>query len=106
LDRDALDEAAEVEGGYAVVEPGVVLEDAPVGDFAVASGDQPGDGAFGRWPPAAVLGLPVGVGGRLVASGFGQVALGVDGEDPPGLGAGAPHPERAIDAELLELGLA
>lgn len=52
------DESVEVEDGRPVVEPGVVLEVAAVGDVAVASGDEPGDGAFDGWSPAAVLVLP------------------------------------------------
>lgn len=101
-----VDEAAEVEGGGAVVEPGVVLEDASVGDAAVAFGDEPGDGAFDRWSPAAVFGLPAGVGGGLVAGGFEQVVLGVDAENTAGLGACAAVLERAGGTQLLELGLA
>jgi hypothetical protein len=101
-----VDEAAEVEGGGAVVEPGVVLGDAAVGDAAVAPGDEPGDGAFDRGSPAAVLRLPVGVAGGLVPGGFEQVVPGVDGEDAAGLGAGAAVLERAGRAQLLELGLA
>lgn len=101
-----VEQAAEVEGGGAVVEPGVVLDDAAVGDTTVAFGDEPGDGAFHRWPPAAVLGLPVLAGGGLVAGGFEQVVPGVDGEVASGLGAGAAVLERASGAEFLELGLA
>ena len=41
-----VDQPAEVEGGGPVVEPGVVLCDAAVGDAAVAVGDEPGDGPF------------------------------------------------------------
>ncbi len=55
-----VDRPAEVEGGGAVVEPGVVGDDAEVGDAAVVGGHQPGDGAFCRWTPEAVFGLPVG----------------------------------------------
>src|ERR1019366_3016146 len=46
-------EAAQVEGGGAVVEPVVVFGDAAVADFPV-SADQPGDGAFDHGPVLAV----------------------------------------------------
>src|SRR5215813_15346319 len=84
-----VDQAAEVEGGGAVVEPGVVFGDAPVGDAAVvAVGDEPGDGALDRGAPSAVFGLPGGVGGGAAGGGQ-QGVLRVDAEDPPGLGGGA-----------------
>src|SRR5215813_10394475 len=83
-----VDQAAEVEGGGPVVEPGVVFGDAPVGDAAVAVGGEPGDGPLDRGAPAAVFGPPGRVGGGLAGGGQ-QGVLGVDAEDPPGLGGGA-----------------
>jgi hypothetical protein len=64
-----VDQAAEVEGGGAVVEPVVVGGGAAVGQAAVAAGDEPGYGAFDHGPPAPVVVLPGGVGGGLVAGG-------------------------------------
>lgn len=43
---------------------------------AVASGDDPGHGAFDRWAPAAVGVLPGRVGGRLASGGGLEVVVG------------------------------
>src|SRR6202020_2000277 len=94
---------AEVEGCGPVGEPGVVAGDAPVGNPAAAAGDEPGDGAFDRGPPPAVLVLPGRAGGGAARLGQ-QGALGVDGQDPSGLGGGAPLAQRAAGAQGLELG--
>src|SRR6266487_1214759 len=100
-----VDQSAEVEGGGPVVEPGVVLGDAAVGDAAVAAGDEPGDGPLDWGTPSAVFGLPGRVGGG--AAGGGQEGvLGVDAEDSPGLGGGAALAQRAAAAQDLELGQA
>ena len=50
------EQPAEVEPGEAVVEPGVVLDHAAVGDAPVTAG-QPGDAALDQWPfrPVDVL---------------------------------------------------
>lgn len=42
-DQAELDQPAQVQSGGAVVEPGVVLGEAAVADFAVAGGDEPGE---------------------------------------------------------------
>jgi len=60
------------------VEPGVVLDGAAVAQAPVAVVDEPGDGPFHRGAPAAVLGLPAGVGGGLVAGGCPEVVVGSD----------------------------
>ena len=54
------EEAAEVERGGAVVQPGVVLVHAAVGHAPVAAG-KPRDGAFDHRPMLAVHGLEVGM---------------------------------------------
>lgn len=84
-----VDQSAEVEGGGSDVEPGVVLEGAAVAESAVAVVDEPCDGAFDRWSPAAVVGLPVRIGGGLVAGGRLEVVVRADGQDASGLGFGA-----------------
>ena len=71
-----------------MVEPGVVLGDAAVGDAAVAVGDEPGDGPLDRGPPLAVFVLPGWVGGGAAGGGQ-QGVVGVDGEDAPVFGGGA-----------------
>lgn len=52
-----------------------VVDGAAVADSAVAVLDEPGDGAFDRWSPAAVVGLPVRVGCSLAAGGRLQVVV-------------------------------
>src|SRR2546421_5577041 len=79
-----VDQPAEVEGGGPVVEPGVVLGDAAVGDAAVAVGDEPGDGAFDRGAPPAGFVFP----GRGGGGGAGGGPRGGGG----GGGGGAPRP--------------
>src|SRR2546428_9838518 len=56
-----VEQPAEVQGGGAGLEPGVVLGDASVADLAVPAGDEPGDGAFDHGSVLAVVGLPGGV---------------------------------------------
>ena len=100
-----VDQAAEVEGGGPVVEPGVVFDDTAVGDAAVAVGDEPGDGPLDRGTPPAVFVLPGRVGGGAAGGGQ-QGVLRVDVEGAPGLGGGAALAQRAAAAARLELGLA
>src|SRR5439155_20026523 len=54
------DEAAQVEGGGAVVQPGVVLGGSGVAESAVVA-DEPGDGAFDHGAVSSVFGPPVRV---------------------------------------------
>src|SRR6266487_4649455 len=96
-----VDQPAQVEGGGPVVEPGVVLGDAPVGDAAVATGGEPGDGPLDGGTPSAVFGLPGRVGGGA-AGGSQERVLGVDAEDSPGCGGGAALAQRAAAAQDLE----
>jgi hypothetical protein len=63
---------------------------AAVAQSPVAGLDEPGDGAFDRWSPAAVVGLPAGVGGGLTAGGCLEVVARAEGPDTSGLGFGAP----------------
>src|SRR6185295_4665502 len=93
-----VDQAAEVEGGGSGVEPGVVLDGAAVAQAPVAVVDEPGDGAFDRWPPAAVVGLPARIGGGLVAGGCLEVVVRADGQDASRLGFGAPLTQGASGA--------
>ena len=83
-----VDEPAQVKGGGPVVEPGVVLEDAPVGDTPVAMSDEPGDCPLDGRSPSAVFLLPGGVFGGAAGGGQ-QDVLWMDAEDPAGLGGGA-----------------
>ena len=56
------EQAAQVEGGGAVVQPGVVLRDSAVGDAPVAAGE-PGDGSFDHGSVGPVGGLERLLGG-------------------------------------------
>lgn len=89
-----VNEGAQVDGCGAGVYPGVGGDGAAVAQAPVDSGDEPGDGAFDGWSPAAVFGLPVGVGG-LAACVFEVVVVWPDAY----LAAGFCSGERALSGQ-------
>ena len=60
-----------VQGGSAVVQPGIVLDCAAVAELAVPAGDEPDDAALDHGPVPAVDRLELGIGGTH-AMGTGQ----------------------------------
>ena len=91
-------QGAQVQGCGAGVDPGVVRDGAAVAQASVAGGHRPGDGAFHGWAPAAVGGLPVGVGGGLLAGGGLPVVVRSDGQDACGFRLRAfPSPFEFVD---------
>ncbi|GAA4384061.1 hypothetical protein GCM10023088_51950 [Actinomadura verrucosospora] len=93
-----VDESAEVEGGGSGVEPGVGFDGASVAEAAGAVVDEPGDGVFDRWPPAAIVSLPGRVVGRLSA-----LFPGTGSGTPSSAGRDASRrtPHREADPECL-----
>ncbi|HET9898147.1 MAG TPA: hypothetical protein VFQ44_24725 [Streptosporangiaceae bacterium] len=77
------DEVAQVEGGGAGGEPGVVLFGAAVAEFeaAAAAGGDLGDGAFDVGPGFAVVGAVVAAGGPVPAVGAQDLVVGVELDD-------------------------
>ena len=97
------DEPAQVEGGGSVMQPVIILADASVTQFAVASG-QPGDGAFDHRPVLAVLGQPI----RVTGGASGGTLARIMGTDPQCLtpaAARATCPQWATRAGRAEDGM-
>src|SRR3954454_23465227 len=96
---------AQVEGGGAVVQPGVVLGGSAVAEPAVSAGDEPGDAAFDHRPVLSVDRLELGIGGAD-AGRPGQRVVSAEPHRLAGPAAGAPQPERAGPAGDAESDLA
>ena len=100
-----VEESLQVDGGASVGESDAVWVDAAVADFAAATSDEPGDGAFDH---RAVLAVGLGeCGGVGVGSGGGEkLVVRVDFHGATIDGGGASLAERAAPALRSEGGVA